>query len=379
VMIDYTGDAVTATVLSAGNPPTPTTTMLSADPTSLVTNQPVTLTATVTPGSATPDGSVEFFDHNGGIAGCDAVPVTVSGGSYTATCATSFSAGLPPSLSATFTPDAGSTLAGSTSPTLAPAVGRAPTKTTVVVSPASVGLGEATAYSATVTSSQPGGEEPTGSVVFSVDGQPLGQGAAGSPSCTGAPLAGGQTSATASCRQIFTGGTGTRSVAITATYGGDANFMASTSPPQTVTVVGPPPPPAKTSPPGKIGLAVFGRVSATATVADVVVACKGAKGQRCTVTLKLSSRERTNGGRLVSATAAKAKIPARTVTVGTRTITLAGGLGETVHVKLNAAGLRALSRLHELPVTLRATQETSRGVSRPSLRRFKFKAPVSRG
>ncbi|MEA2371075.1 MAG: large repetitive protein [Solirubrobacteraceae bacterium] len=382
VMIAYPGDGVTATVLTAGTPPAPTTTTLTASPSALVTNQPVVLTATVTPGSANPDGTVEFFDHGGSISGCEAVPVAVSGSSFAATCPASFVAALPPSLSATYRPQAGSSLAGSDSATLAPAVARAPTTTTVAASLSTVGLGQPVLYTATVTPGQPDGANPSGSIVFLADGQPPGQGAAGSPGCSGAPLFGAQTTASASCRAVFTDGIGTRSAAITATYGGDANFAPSTSPPLAVSVVGRPASPAKTTPPGGAGRAIIGRARATATTADVVVTCRGGKGQRCTVALKLSTRERTVAGRIVSATAmataTKARGTERTVTVGARTITLAAGLGETVHVKLNAAGLRALSRLHRLPVTLSASQWTSRDAGRSMVRRFTFNALARR-
>jgi hypothetical protein len=114
-------------------------------------------------------------------------------------------------------------------------------------------------------------------------------------------------------------------------------------------------------------------------MADVVVRCEGAsRGQHCTVNLKLTTRERTRGVKLLSATAAKAngktKAAGRTVVVARRTVTLAAGLGEVVHVSLNAAGRRALAALHVLPVTLSATENTSSGAARPTLRRFTFKA-----
>jgi hypothetical protein len=125
--------------------------------------------------------------------------------------------------------------------------------------------------------------------------------------------------------------------------------------------------------PGTIGRAAFGRASATATMADLIVTCKGSRGQRCTITIKLTTRETTRRGKLVAATATAAKAAVRTVTVGTRTLTLAAGLGETVHVKLNASGRRALKELGRLPVTVAATQRTSTGSSRATLRHVTFK------
>jgi hypothetical protein len=182
------------------------------------------------------------------------------------------------------------------------------------------------------------------------------------------------------CRETFLDGTGTESLPVSATYSGDANFTASSSTAQVVNVVGTPGPAGGASPPGGsagpqavgIGRAGFGAASVSATMADVVVTCKGAKGQRCTVTLKLSSREKTKRGKVVAATAAKATT--RTVVLGTRTIALAAGLGEVAHVKLNAAARRLLARLHRLPVILSATQKTSKGSSAPSRRRLTFKS-----
>ncbi|HEY5196264.1 MAG TPA: Ig-like domain-containing protein [Solirubrobacteraceae bacterium] len=367
--INYLGNTVTATVISAGTPPAATTTTLAIDPADPATNQPVTLTATVTPGTGASNGTVDFSNAGAAIGGCQDVVAEVVGDSYTATCQTAFAAAAPPSVTATFTPGAGSTIAGSASPALTPPVARGSTTTTVTVSPSLVSLNQAAVYTATVTANQTGATVPTGAVAFLVNGQPLAQGATGTASCAGVPLRAGPASASAACTETFTTGTGTEPFAITATYSGDQNFTGSASGPQTVTVAGPPAPvPAR----GKIGRAAFGRASATATMADLIVTCKGSRGQRCTVTIKLTSREKTKRGRLVAATAAKTT--ERTVTVGTRTLTLAAGLGETVHVKLNAAARRALKALRKLPVTVAATQRTSTGTSRATLRHVTFKA-----
>ncbi len=377
---DYVLGQVTATVASAGTPAAPSTTALAADPAAPVTNQPVTLTARVASSSAAaPIGSIEFDELIGGVAapipGCGAELVSASGGSYSATCATSFAATDAPILSAVFVPGGGSTVAGSASSSLPLAVGPAATTTTVAVAPASVGLNQTAVYTATVTASQSGSVAPGGSVNFFVDGQPVAPSGA-SPGCTGLRLGGGPSPSTALCKEVFSEATGTRALAITATYGGDPNFAASTASAQTLTVVGPPAGPggqAKTTGPAPgIGRAAFGRADTSPGMAEMVVTCKGSPGQTCLVTLKLSTHERLKHGKVVSATAGRARTAGRPVAVGARTVSLAAGRGEIVHVKLNAAGRRTLARLRRLPAVLAATQKTSRGSTQPSERVVTF-------
>jgi len=114
--INYTANTVTATLVSASS--SPTNTSLSAIPASPVTNQAVTLTATVTPNAPTPSGTVSFQNHGTPIAGCESRPVALAGSSYTATCQTTFTAASSPeALTAVFTAAGGSGLQGSTSTT----------------------------------------------------------------------------------------------------------------------------------------------------------------------------------------------------------------------------------------------------------------------
>jgi hypothetical protein len=380
VTIHYTGTAVTATVVTAGTPAAASSTTVGADPASPVTNQPVTLTAAVTSGgSAAPTGTVEFDAEIAGatapIRGCAAQGVSPAGSSFTATCTTSFAATDAPTVSASFAAADGSAVAGSSSAPLAVAVVPAPTTTAVSIAPASVGIGQPTVYTATVTPAYAGGATPSGSVGFLVNGQPPAAGTGGSAGCTALKLPAGAASPAVACQEVFAGGTGTVSLAVTATYGGDANFTASTSPPQTVTVAGPPVAPggpAKAVP--GIGRAAFGRANVSATIADLVVSCAGSAGQTCSVTLRLSTRETTKRGKVVGASAAAGRATTRTVSVGARTLAVRAGLGEVVHLKLNAAGRRLLARLRRLPVALSATQRTSRGTSRPTVRRIAFRA-----
>ena len=93
IQITYGSSDVSAEVVSN------TATMLAA-PSTAQTNQPVTLTATVTPDTGSPTGTVAFDNGGTPIPGCSAQPVS----SGTATCVASFSYSAPaPSLTASFT------------------------------------------------------------------------------------------------------------------------------------------------------------------------------------------------------------------------------------------------------------------------------------
>jgi Bacterial Ig-like domain (group 3) len=104
------------------------------------------------------------------------------------------------------------------------------TTTTLQASATSSTVGETVTYTATVTPKTPGAPEPTGHVKF-LDGEtPI-------ESCSAQPLTPGKSSSTATC-QLSYAEAGSHST--TAKYGGDANFIGSTSSPsQTVTVRAP--------------------------------------------------------------------------------------------------------------------------------------------
>jgi hypothetical protein len=200
----------------------PTTTTLSASPSSSVTNQAVALSAVVTStNSTTPSGDVSFQNGGAPIAGCAAVPLDSSG---TAVCQTSFAAANSPyQLSAVFTPGASATVAGSTSDPVALAVSRDPTVTSLQVSSRSVAAGAIVTYTAKVTPQDVGPVGPTGHVAFLDGGVPI-------ASCASRPLE----ENAASCSVSYPS-SGTHQ--IVAAYSGDANFLGSdSSPPQAVTV-----------------------------------------------------------------------------------------------------------------------------------------------
>jgi large repetitive protein len=212
--------AKTAAVIASPIPPAsqPTTTSLLATPGAPVTNQSVTLVATVTAGASSTGlwGDVTFENGAAPVPGCANLAVAPSGESATVACSTSFRASTV-GLSAVFTPASGSILKGSTSQTGALKVSPDSSSTALAAS-SSVNVGSSTTYTASVTppAARPGPIEPTGAVEFLDGGQPI-------ASCGNQPLANGQ----ASCTVTYTA-SGTHQ--ITAEYSGDANFIGSSSP-----------------------------------------------------------------------------------------------------------------------------------------------------
>jgi hypothetical protein len=223
--INYTAKSVIATVVSPG--PAPTAIIVTTEPATAVTNQPVTLTATVTADYGTPAGTVGFADNDVPIAGCGSQTVAAQGLSGAATCQTSFTvepgtAGYH-GLFVLYTPSDSSTRGSdNTFDTLvfgSIAVGPAATTTAVTASSASVISGRSITYTATVTPRYLGSAVPTGPIEFDDNGHPMG-------SCAKRLLNAVRGKATAACTVTYPT-TGTH--AITAKYYGDGNFNGSTS------------------------------------------------------------------------------------------------------------------------------------------------------
>jgi Bacterial Ig-like domain (group 3) len=103
---------------------------------------------------------------------------------------------------------------------------KGPTTTMLQTSNASPALGETVTYTATVQPEKPDTAEPGGPVEFLDGGTPIG-------TCAAQPLTQGSSSPTATC-QVKYPVAGSHS--IEASYGGDTNFMGSSSAPQTVSV-----------------------------------------------------------------------------------------------------------------------------------------------
>jgi Bacterial Ig-like domain (group 3) len=215
------GSASTAstTVVAASDiPPAsqPTTTGLLATPSAPVTNQSVTLIATVTAGASSTAlwGTVTFEKGGSAIGGCANLPAVPSGRSATVACSTSFAASTA-QLSAVFVPASGSILQGSSSPGARLTIGPGTSSTTLTAA-SSVHVGSSITYTAAVApAAQRGPVQPTGLVEFLDGSTPIGP-------CASQTLSGGAATCTVSY-----GATGTHQ--ITARYSGDANFSGSSS------------------------------------------------------------------------------------------------------------------------------------------------------
>jgi hypothetical protein len=209
----YSGDSTFAT--SIGSVPsqtvnkdnTTTTVTSSANPG--VFGQTFTFTATVaaaSPGGGTPTGSVTFF-----VDGVPQLPTaTLSGGVATLT-STSLTVGNH-IVTATYNGD--TNFIGSSGSLPIQVVNKANTTTALTSSANPSEKGQSVTFTATVTAASPGAGTPTGAVTFVIDGAPN----------TATLSGGGVASFTTS-----TLGIGNHSV--TASYGGDPNFSASTSAP----------------------------------------------------------------------------------------------------------------------------------------------------
>ena len=196
------------TVAVGAGSPTTTTLVSSANPSAL--GATVTFTASVT--GTSPTGTVNFTDGGGTVAGCGAVPLSGSGNTRTAQCASSTLAAGTHSLAAAYSGGAGNNT--SSSAVLSQVVNKATSTTAVVSSKNPSTFGTSVTLTATVV-----GIAPTGSINFK-------DGGASVAGCSAVALAGSGNSRTAACT------TSTLSVAthsIVASYGGDAGNLTSNS------------------------------------------------------------------------------------------------------------------------------------------------------
>ena len=218
------GQDLIGTTLSAATtaPCATTTTDKGSTTTSVVSSvnpsvfaQSVTFTATVAPvapATATPTGSVEFFD---GVTSLGSVALS-SGQAGVSTSTLSVGSH---SITAVYSGDAD--FFGSTSPVLSQVVNKQPTTTTLTCAPSPAQVNQAVTCTATVSQTIVNPTPVTGSVSFFVDGSVT-------PAATVA-LSGNQ------AVWITTFGGGVHSVV--AVYNGDGNYLSSTSGPATVTVL----------------------------------------------------------------------------------------------------------------------------------------------
>jgi hypothetical protein len=199
-------NTITETVSKGPNPYT-TTTSLSASPPSAVVGHPVTVTATVTTGSGKPTGKVQFLEGATVISSCKHVTISAS---LTATCTITFRQAGNPSVTASFAGDKFDRASSSTP--LSITVTTASSNTSVTSSIDPVAVNGNVKFTATVSS--PDGGSPTGTVAFSVGGNPI-------PGCSAKTLSG---SSTATCTTSFSG---PGQPTIEADYSGSSAFAPS--------------------------------------------------------------------------------------------------------------------------------------------------------
>ncbi|UNZ21235.1 hypothetical protein HC362_33325 [Streptomyces sp. 891-h] len=188
----------------------PTSTTVSSSPEPSVVGQPVTFTATVTPHAAeaaAPGGTV-IFDFGDGTA---PLAAPLENGTALIDHAYSATPGSPYTVTATYDGNADFTASSGTD---THTVNRAPTSTTLASVPNPSVVGEAVTLTATVVAEAPGAGTPTGTVTFD-----FGDGTA--------PVVLPLTEAVATTDHTYASAGGSPYQA-TVTYGGDADFAAST-------------------------------------------------------------------------------------------------------------------------------------------------------
>jgi hypothetical protein len=189
---------------------TTTVTVSSASP--AMTGESVIYTVSVartSPATGTAAGSVAFTDSGNPVTGCGAVVVT--GG--LAACTVTYSAIGSHDIVAAYGGDADDV--ASVAPALTEQVDQDPTVTTITSSPNPSVVGELVTITATVKAAVPGSGNPTGTVTFHVDGTAV---------ATLTLDSSVDSRAVYSTVRLAVG-----SHAITATYGGDAGYLGSST------------------------------------------------------------------------------------------------------------------------------------------------------
>ena len=186
------------------------TVTLASSPNPSIVGASVTFTATVT--GTNPTGTVSFTESGNALSGCASAPVSGSGNTRTAVCATSaLSVGVH-SIVANYSGDSGN-VSSSSSP-LSQVVNMVATTTTLTSSLNPSTFGTGVTFTATVA-----GSNPTGNVNFK-------DGSNSIAGCSAVALSGSGNSRTAQCT---TAALSVATHSITAVYGGDAGNAGSGS------------------------------------------------------------------------------------------------------------------------------------------------------
>ncbi len=110
--------------------------------------------------------------------------------------------------------------------------------------------------------------------------------------------------------------------------------------------------------PNPVGVASAGRARGNRTMVEVSVACAGAVGAHCQLTVAMSVTETSAGGKLVAVSSARSKRhkTRKVVTVGGASIVVMAGTSQIVGISLNSVGRHLLSTFGKLPVSIAVTQ-----------------------
>lgn len=228
---------VTGTVVNG--PPTPVSQVrVAVSPDRPQTNEPTTITATVTTSSWTPQGTIAFGAAPAAfpVDGCAHQPLVVIGGAYVATCTIGlepllwgWGPHIAPNVTATFVPDDPTQMRGATGGQLiGVAAGRTATQLELL-SGADVTAGSLR-VAATVVPAFAGTYRPLGSLAFSADGAVV-------ANCSAVPLASsGPTTASCSLDDESPGKRTLIATYVPTSLVEPPTFVGSTSAPLTVTI-----------------------------------------------------------------------------------------------------------------------------------------------
>ncbi len=194
----------------AGHAVALSTTTLASGLNASIYGQPVTFTATITPVSPVPTGSVTFQDGGANIAGC----VNRAVAARVAACTVSTLTAATHTITAVY--GGNGTYAGSTSIAVIQVVNPGDTTAALGASADPSVSGQTVTYTATVTAIAPASGTRTGTVNFEDGGVTI----------TGCGAKAVAAAGTATCAAAYAG---PGSHSITATYSGDGNFAGSTS------------------------------------------------------------------------------------------------------------------------------------------------------
>jgi hypothetical protein len=333
--ISYNEASQPQTITGTITAPT-SSTALEVIPSLAVTNQQITIIATVTPSVGDVLGTVQFADQNGLIPACASQPVVQHELTYTAICKVALSAeDSPAHITATFQPASELDLQASAAST--EVVIDAAATTTTVMAPPTAQQGTTLSYIASVSPEDAGIRTPTGVVEFMSGNQPV-------PSCAAQPVSSLAWYGTATCAIPAL----PNAQILSARYLGDVNFRESVSAGQRVSVESP-----------NSGVLAISEIKAPASAtapkdhgASPVGRRLPVRDGRIVVVKLLCAGHASCAGKLAIRTRAARGVPAG-ILLGRATYAILGEGSRSIRMTITPAGRRLLSLLrHRILGTL---------------------------